>query len=242
MKKSSIPLLTYLLTLLVFTSCRHDDGSPIRNVRFDPNLLNQAQDGSPCASYSYAYADEMRNLGAVYTKQVLVAFADGLAYEEQLKAVEEYGFVDRLNGQTSSNSAMLHTLVLKDGLNCKQVEQALVELAKDGRLSYVSPYFMKGNELLGLSNEAIVTVEENGKAAFESAVRSFGAEVVTALGENTYVVKVDKNANGNALAVANYLKEQAGVAHAEPDFIVSLAPEERTPGMEYRRARNGVGR
>ncbi|MDX5482461.1 MAG: hypothetical protein LPK07_12335 [Hymenobacteraceae bacterium] len=184
----------------------------------------------------------MRNLGAVYTKQVLVAFADGLAYEEQLKAVEEYGFVDRLNGQTSSNSAMLHTLVLKDGLNCKQVEQALVELAKDGRLSYVSPYFMKGNELLGLSNEAIVTVEENGKAAFESAVRSFGAEVVTALGENTYVVKVDKNANGNALAVANYLKEQAGVAHAEPDFIVSLAPEERTPGMEYRRARNGVGR
>ncbi|WP_299820679.1 hypothetical protein [uncultured Pontibacter sp.] len=238
MKIKFIPLLLYALPILAFISCRQEDGSPIRNVRFDPNLLNQAVDGSPCASYSYFYQDEQANLGSVYTKQVLVAFADGSKYEDLKKATSKYGFVRGLGSPNNSNSATLYTLELANGLNCKQTEEAIRVLANDPMVIYAAPYFIKDNNLLGISNEAIVTTRNGNKAALEQLLQNYNAAVVASLGDDIYVVKVDKNSVGNALELANHLKGQEGIVHAEPDFIVSLAPAH--PGRN--RNPNGTSR
>ena len=227
-----IPLLIYTLSILALAACRQEDGSPIRNVRFDPNLLNQAMDGSPCASFSYFYQDEQTSLGPVYTKQVLVSFADGTTLEEQQAATEKYGFVKGLGTQTSSNSAMLYTLELVDGLNCKQAEQVTRILANDAVVSYAAPYFVKDNNLLGVSNEAIVTIKYGGRAALDELVQGYNATIVASLSDDVFVVKVDKNSGGNALELANYLQGQESIAHAEPDFVVTLAPVH--PGLNRR--------
>ena len=223
MKIKFIPLSILSLLLLAFASCRQEDGSPIRNVRFDPNLLNQAMDGSACATYSYAYQNERANLGSVYTKQVVVAFAEGSTLAEQKRTAEKYGFINSLGHQTRTNSATLYTVELVDGLNCKQTEQALRVLRNDRMISYAAPFFAKDNNLLGVSNEAIVTVRDGGRAALDQLLQGYNASIVASLRDGVYVVKVDKNSDGNALELANYLKSKEEIAHAEPDFLVSQA-------------------
>lgn len=224
MKINIIPLFIYTLTILALASCRQEDGSPIRNVRFDPNLLNQAMDGSPCTSFSYFYQDEETTLGTVYTKQVLVSFTTGSSFDEQKKAVEKYGFVRNLGNQTSTNSAVLYTLELENGLNCKQTEQLMKVLQNDPMVTYAAPYFLKGKDLLGISNEVIVSVRNGEVATLNKLLKDYNASLVTRLSDDVYVVKVDKNSNGNALDLANYLKGREAISHAEPDFVVSVAP------------------
>lgn len=217
-------LLIFVTALFGFSSCRQENGSPVRNVRFDPNLLNQMKDGSSCASHSYFYEDKEVNLGAVFTKQVLVAFAAGSTYEEQKTAMEKYGFVKGVGYPATFSSGTLFNLSLIDGLSCSQTEQALKVLSKDRLVTYAAPYFVQQSNLLGVSNETIVTVQEGKKATLDDLLQAYGASVVTSLGENIYVVEVDKSSKGNALELANYLKLQEGIAHAEPNFVVSDAP------------------
>ena len=224
MKNKHIHFIIFILSMAAMLSCRQEDGSPIRNVRFDPNLLSQAKDGTPCTSYNYIYQDEKSNLGNVFTKQVVVSFVEGSSFENQKRTAEKYGFVKGIGNRTTSNSAELYTLELSDGLNCKQAEQAMRIIEKDPLVAYVAPYFVRDNQLLGISNEAIITVSKGGKATLDKLVLDYKATIVSALSDGVYIVKVDKNSNGNALALANYLKNQDIITNAEPDFLVSLAP------------------
>jgi hypothetical protein len=236
MKHKHIHLIIFLISMAAMLSCRQEDGSPVRNVRFDPNLLSQAMDGSPCTSYSYNYQDKETSLGTVFTKQVVVSFTEGSTQAEQKKAAEKYGFVKRIGDHTASNSALLYTLELSDGLNCKQAELAIKIIEKDPAVAYIAPYFIKDNNLLGISNEAIVTVSEGGRAALDKLLLDYKASIVSALGNDVYIVKVDKNSNGNALALANHLEEQQGITHAEPDFLVKLASVSRASSDRATRA------
>ncbi|MEJ8802192.1 hypothetical protein [Pontibacter sp. H249] len=238
MKIKFIPLLLYTLTLLLIAaSCRQEDGSPVRNVRFDPKLLNPVKGGA-CASYSYFYENGRADLGSVYTKQMIISFAEGSSYEEQKSIAAKYVFIKNMGNQTSTNSAMLYTVELVSGLNCKQTEQAINILANDPMVAYAAPYFIQGKNLLGLSNEAMVTVRAGGEATLQRMLQDYKANLVASLGNEVYVVRVDKNSNGNALELANHLKEQDGIAHAEPDFVVSVAPAH--PGLN--RGLNGANR
>ncbi|WP_439879802.1 hypothetical protein ACSX1A_11530 [Pontibacter sp. MBLB2868] len=239
MVRKIIPLFLYILVIAAFSSCRQDNGSPIRNVRFDPNLLSQAKDGSACTSYSYSYNGQEKSLGTVFTRQVLVTFAAGTTYDVQKSAIEKYGFVNGISGQTSSESEMLYTLSLMEGLSCHQTEQVIKILAQDKLITYAAPFFVQQDNLLGVSNEAIVTVQSGGKATLDRTLQSYGASLVGGLDENTYIVKVDKNASGNALDLANFLQGQEGIAHAEPNFVVSQIQETPARIREYRDRSNG---
>lgn len=217
-----LPLLSGVLLLIAFSSCRENSASPVRNVRFDPNLLNKMQvAGNTCTNYSYFHGGQSKNLGAVYTKQVLVAFENNVSATDQQLLIEKYGFVKSLGALTGSKSAVLQSLVLQDGLSCKQVEQALVTLAADAQITYAVPYFLAGKRLLGISNEAIVTLEQNGLDELKKLAKDYKAEVLPTLGNNIYLVKVNKQSKGNALELANFLQDQPGIVQAEPDFIVS---------------------
>ncbi|OKL38496.1 hypothetical protein [Pontibacter flavimaris] len=238
MKNIPIHFFTFLMVVLGLSSCRNDGATPIRNIKAGPTLLRAQAGGGSCENHTYFYNNEQKNLGSVFTKQVLVVFASGLSAGEEAAAVAAYGFVQGKNGQVGSNSAILHNIELVDGLNCKQVEKAIELLAADPAITYVAPYFMNGDGLLGISNEAIVTVQEGGEDALDAYAAEYGAEVLMPLSGQTYLVRVDKHSSGNALELANFLKSKAGVAHAEPDFIVSaevpVAGEKRGGGNASR--------
>ena len=231
MTEKYLPLFIFVLALAGLSSCRQDNGSPVRNVRFDPNLLNQLKAASPCASYSYFYEDQEKDLGAVFTKQILMSFKEGSTYEEQKSALEKYAFVAGIGNPLSAGSGVLYTIPLVDGLNCSQTEEALKILAEDNMVAYAAPFFLQQANLLGVSNEVIVTVQDGDRAALESLLQEYGASVVSNLSSNVFVVNVDKNSKGNALELANYLKGQEGIAHAEPNFVISEFTAAPMPGL-----------
>jgi hypothetical protein len=222
MKHIFLPFFTCITLLFGVSSCRQDGAAPIRNIKAGPNLL-RAQVGGSFTNYTYISNDKQRNLGNVYTKQVLISFANGLSVEQEQAVLAQYGFVKNATEQVATNTGLLHRVTLTDGLNCNQVELALQELEQDPHITYAAPYFMDGNNLLGVSNQVIVTLEEGEAAVLQKLAEQYNAQVLSPLGENVYVIKVDKNSEGNALAFADFLQNQKGVANAEPDFIVSLS-------------------
>ena len=222
MKKNLTLYFTCILFLFTFSSCRQDGPAPIRNVKAGPKLL-RAQAGSSFTNYSYISNHKQKSLGSVYTKQVLVAFASGLSAEQEQAILSQYGFVKEAAAeQVAMSSGQMHRVVLGDGLNPGQVEVALQELAGDPQITYAAPFFLNGDKLLGLTNEALVTVEAGGKELLQELAKQFNAEVLPSNSSNLYIVKLDKNSQGDALAFVNYLQGKKGIVQAEPDFVVSL--------------------
>jgi hypothetical protein len=228
--KTYLPLLCILLLIVIFSSCRNDNATPIRNVRFDPGLLNPAQAGGgvPCVFHNYYYNEQPKTLGNVYSRMILVAFNEGYTYEQALAVAGKYGFIEGLGQEVRTNSARLYPVKLEDGLNCKQVEQAIEVLEQDAGVTYAAPYFLTEDggktQLLGISNEFIVTLNDRQQAGvvLERLADATRTSIVATLSKDTYVLRADKNSRGNALEMANFFHEQAPIQHAEPDFVVSL--------------------
>ncbi|WP_345156767.1 S8 family serine peptidase [Pontibacter saemangeumensis] len=221
MKKNILPYLTCIIFLFVFSSCRQDGPAPIRNVKAGPKLL-RAQAGGSFTNYTYISNRQQRNLGNVYTKQVLVSFANGLSAAQEQAVLAQYGFVKHGAGQVAMSTGLLHRVELTDGLNCNQVEQALQELAGDPNINYAAPYFMDGERLIGVSNQVLVTLEKGDRGELQKLAEQYNAEVLNASVDGKYILKVDKSSEGNALALANFLQGKKGIALAEPDFVLSL--------------------
>ena len=74
--RTILPCIITILTVFAFSGCRQDDVSPIRNVRFDPKLLNPLKVAGGCTNYSYHTGGKLRNLGTIHTGSVVVAFND----------------------------------------------------------------------------------------------------------------------------------------------------------------------
>jgi hypothetical protein len=158
---------------------------------------------------------------------ILVSFRDGFTHEQAVETVAGYGFLEKLGQAVQTNSARLYPVKLVEGLNCKQVEQAIQELQQDANIAYAAPYFLTANgdavQLQGISNEFLVTVNEQPQA--EMVVKRLAdatkTVIVTSLNDHTFVLRADKNSRGNALEMANFFREQPVVKHAAPDFVVS---------------------
>ena len=222
MKRPFIPILTFLTLLLVFTSCRQDGPAPIRNIKAGPNLL-KAQASGPLNTYTYFTNNMPKVLGNVYTKDVLISFEGGLTAEQEQHTLAQYGFVKSTKEEVATHAGLLYRLELVDGLNSNQVELALQELARDPNIDYAAPYFVDGSSLIGVSNQVIVTLEKGRGADLQNLIEQYGAEMLQQRSDDVYLVKVDDNSKGNALAFANFLHGKKGIVQeASPDFIVSL--------------------
>lgn len=215
-----------LFTLLFLSACKYDSASPIRDIRFDPKLLGRMQtdEPSPCANHYFFEKNTRQHLGAVSSDYVLVAFKPDLNHNSRQQVVERFGFVDAIAGQANSRSAMLYTLKLVSGLNCREATRAIEELLKDDAVTYAAPYFVKlvngKHQLTGISNELIVKVKSGDAGSLKRDSDSYNVATVTATGDKTFVIAVDKNSEGNALETANSLMSQRDVEIATPEFIV----------------------
>ena len=221
--KTILPWFITILTIFVFASCRQDNVSPIRNVRFDPKLLNPLKAAGPCTNYSYYTGSKLRNLGTLHASQLVVAFKGNMTDAQREKIISNYGFLTGILSQSASQSGMMYTLGLASGLNCAQVGQAIRELSNDKAIDYAGPYFsLDGNKAIGLSNEIMERTAAGGEATLKDLAANYNAKVIGQLGADTYLLRVDKSSRGNALELSNALKGQKGIAHATPDFILAL--------------------
>ena len=220
--KTILPLFITILMAFALAGCHQDNVSPIRNVRFDPKLLNPMKIAGGCNSYSYFAGTKLKDLGSIHTDQLVVAFDHNLTQSQREEVLKKYGFVTGILSQRASQSGMIFTLGLTNGLNCAQTEQAIIELKKDRAVTYAGPSFrVEGNQSIGLSNEVVVKTEHGGEAALRELAAKYNTKMVGPLGEGTYLLQIDKNSKGNALEISNALKGNKGIAHATPEFILA---------------------
>ncbi|WP_162427068.1 hypothetical protein [Pontibacter pudoricolor] len=221
--KTILPLLILIFTVFGLAGCKQDNVSPIRNVRFDPKLLNPMKIADPCINYSYSAGAELRSLGTINTSQVIVAFNNELTQTQRDQVIGKYGFITGVLSQRAGQSGMMFTLNLTDGLNCAQTEQAIRELKKDNAIKYAGPSFIvDGNQAVGLSNEVMVKADASGIAALKDLAANYNAELIGPLGADSYMLRVTKGSKGNALELTELLKGRKGISHATPDFILAL--------------------
>ncbi|MBB6612101.1 hypothetical protein H7F15_13710 [Pontibacter sp. Tf4] len=221
--KTILPLLIIVLTVLGAAGCRQDNVSPIRNVRFDPKLLNQMKVAGNCTNYSYRSGQDQRNLGTIHTGQVQVTFRDDVTTTQRDEVLARYGFVTGILSQSATQSGMMYTLGLTGGLNCAQAEQAIRELARDKAIAYAGPAFLvETGQAVGLSNEIMIKADASGAETLKQLAADFNAIVKGPVGADTYMVQLSKQSKGNALEFVNALSNDKGIAHAAPGFV--LAP------------------
>ncbi|WP_461488274.1 hypothetical protein [Pontibacter sp. HJ8] len=188
----------------------------------------QIADGAPCGAYSYQAAGQPKALGSIYSKMILVSFPDEYTHEQAVAAAAGYGFIEELGQPVRTNSARMYPVKLVEGLNCKQVGQAIRQLQLDPNIAYAAPYFLTEEDgmvqLRGISNEFLVTIsgQQQAELIVKRLANATKTVIVTALDDNTFVLRADKNSRGNALEMANFFQEQPAVKQAEPDFVVSL--------------------
>lgn len=220
--RTILPLIIILLTIIATSGCRQDNISPIRNVRFDPKLLNPLKAAGACTSYGYYTGAKLRNLGTIQTRQLVVSFDEKLTNAQREQVITKYGFVTGIESQRAGQSGMVYTLGLMQGLNCAQTEQAILELKKDNAIKYVGPYFnLDGAQDIGLSNEVMIKADATGETSLKQFAANYKAKLIGPLGADTYLLQIDKSSKGNALDAANALKGQKGILHAAPDFILA---------------------
>ncbi len=224
--RTILPLIIIILTVFGVSSCQQDNVSPIRNVRFDPKLLNPlqiaGQVAGTCNTHSYTSGNQMRDLGTIANNKLVVTFSQNLTHAQRLEALQPYGFVKGIASQSATKTDMLYTLELEDGLNCAQTQQAIVVLSEDKSIRYAGPAFsIDGAHAVGLSNEVMVKTEPGSEAILQQFADNYNATIVGPMGANSYLVQLSKNSKGNAIDFVNALKAEKGIAHAAPDFVIA---------------------
>lgn len=211
------------MSVFAFAGCRQDNVTPIRNVRFDPKLLNPMKVATNCTNYSYQAGSRLRNLGTMHTGKAVVAFPGNLTATARDQVLAKYGFVEGILSQSAGQAGTIYTIKLVSGLNCAQAEEALQVLSKDEAILYAGPSFIvDNNQTVGLSNEVMVKADAKNKAALQQLTDNYKARLIGPLGADTYLVQLDKHSKGNALQFLNELSTEKGITHAAPDFV--LAP------------------
>ncbi len=145
MKKDILRLSFLCICMVAFmSSCRQDVAPPIRNVRFDPQLINRIQtaDNSSCTNYSYTQGKDQILLGVVSTEEITIAFESSMTPEDQKDLIESYGFFKGFGHPKNTNGVVAYEVKLNSGLNCKQVELVIAELNKERGVSFAAPTFL----------------------------------------------------------------------------------------------------
>lgn len=226
--KNNILRLSFLSLFVVgfISSCRQDVASPIRNVRFDPQLINRLQtaENNSCTNYAYLQGKESKALGIVSTEEITVAFEGNVTFEDQKNLINSYGFFKGLGQPKSANGLVSYALHVADGLNCKQVELLVTELNKERGVLFAAPSFLTGDEgkakIRSLTNEVLVTLDKGASLAeLQQTAVAANAVVLKKAAADTYILRVGKNSEQNALELANALQHVSGIASAEPVML-----------------------
>ncbi|TXK49691.1 hypothetical protein FVR03_06250 [Pontibacter qinzhouensis] len=132
-----LSLIAFVAIILVFPACKDTTVSPLKHVRFDPELLNRLK-----IADSSALAIANPTGMVLNTKQVQVVFRDNLSLDKQQQFLSTYGFVQQIGQATPADAAIAYNVELVDGLNQDQLRKAIYLLSQDAAIAKAEPTFL----------------------------------------------------------------------------------------------------
>ena len=195
-----ILILTFMISQIIM-SCKKDDLS------------------SDCISRYYYYDSEKINLTEI-PNQGCISFYDTLSTETINQILEQYPEIHVLSIPANSN----HAIVSIDSENCEETDKLFVTIKNDSRISNCSKFLIsKEGYTLGISD--VFVCESKSSTSLSEITELINSNHTEILKSNTsnnhFIIRADKNSNGDALDMANKFFESGFFEYAEPEFIAN---------------------
>ncbi len=195
-----ILILTFIISQIIM-SCKKDDLS------------------SDCKSRYYYYDSEKINLTEI-PNQGCISFYDTLSAETINQILEQYQGIHILSIPSNSK----HAIISIDSENCDETDKLFDTIKNDSRISNCSKYLISEEGFtLGIT-DVFVCVLKSGTSTNQiiELVNSNHTEILESNNSNNrFIIRADKNSNGDALDMANKFFESGFFEYAEPEFFAS---------------------
>jgi len=174
---------------------------------------------SDCKSRYYYYHSEKINLTEI-SNQGYISFYDTLSAETINQILGQYPEIHVLSIPSNSN----HAIVSIDSENCDETDKIFVAIKNDSRISNCSKFLIsKEGYTLGISD--VFVCELKSSTHLSEIIKLINSNHTEILKSNTsnnhFIIRADKNSNGDALDMANIFFESGFFEYAEPEFITN---------------------
>ncbi len=195
-----ILILTFIICQIII-SCDKDDLS------------------SDCKSRYYYYDSEKIKLTEI-PNQGCISFYDTLSIETINQILEQYQGIHILSIPSNSK----HAIISIDSENCDETDKLFDTIKNDSRISNCSKYLISEEGFTLGFTDVFVCVLKSGTSPSQiiELVNSNHTEILESNNSNNrFIIRADKNSNGDALDMANKFFESGLFEYAEPEFFAS---------------------
>ena len=193
-------IITFIITQIIM-SCKKDE-------------LN-----NDCKSRYYYYNSEKIILTEI-PYQGSISFYDTLSVETINQIIEQYKGIQVLSIPSNSN----HAIISIDSKNCNETDKLFATLKNDSRISNCNKFFVSEKGFtLGISDVFVCKLKSStSPSQMTELINDNQTEIIKSNTSNYhYIIRADKNSNGDALDMANIFFESGFFEYAEPEFIAN---------------------
>lgn len=174
-------------------------------------------------SQNFFYSPDGKTTLETSTEKILVKFKAGTDFETQKQILGESKNLVPLQRENLLPAPVVTLVDLTENATKSDVEILLNQLNSNEKVDYASPFLAhKDGTLHGITDKIIVGLKSESDAqVLENIAKGYGAEIEerNEFDPLQYHLLVSKNANRNALAIANAIHETGLFQFAEPDFL-----------------------
>ena len=178
---------------------------------------NKEELKNDCKSRYYYYSSEKIILTEI-PYQGIISFYDTLSTEAINQIVAQYEGIDVLSIPSNSNRAIISI----DSKNCNETDKLFDTIKNDSRISNCSKFLIsEEGSSFGITDffvcklKSSTTQTQLMELATENKVEILKPDTP----KNFYIIRADKNSNGDALDMANVFHESGYFECAEPEFF-----------------------
>ncbi len=193
-------IITFIITQIIM-SCKKDE-------------LN-----NDCKSRYYYYNSEKIILTEI-AYQGSISFYDTLSVETINQIIEQYKEIQVLSIPSNSN----HAIISIDSKNCNETDKLFATLKNDSRISNCNKFFVSEKGFtLGISDVFVCKLKSStSPSQMTELINDNQTEIIKSNTSNYhYIIRADKDSNGDALDMANIFFESGFFEYAEPEFIAN---------------------
>ncbi|TCO05375.1 hypothetical protein [Natronoflexus pectinivorans] len=157
------------------------------------------------------FLTEISNMGSI-------SFYDTLPPDIINEILENHPEVELLSSPSSSR----HSIISIDSKNCFETDELFNSIKEDSRVSNCNKFLMtKGSFTFGITDVFVCKLKSNSTQ--DQLMELIEENKVEILKHDTtnhhYIIRADKNSNGDALEMANTFFESGLFEYSEPNFF-----------------------
>jgi len=152
--------------------------------------------------------------------QGCISFYDTLSTETINQILKQYPEINVLSIPSNSN----HAIVSIDSENCDETAKLFATIKNHSKISNCSKFLVsEEGYTLGISDVFICVLKIGSSLSdITELINNNHAEILESnSSKNRFIIRADKNSNGDALDMANKFFESGFFEYAEPEFIAN---------------------